>query len=235
MFRHFNRVVSAFATPGRKPDWDALDEELSSAGKGLHKPFSRPVTVYDLDGEVIGEDTVTNAVYTFKNIWAHPAFARLCSLIEAGVTEPSQFQSVRAEWRKLSSDHPGALGTYRVKNNLDLLVYAGLLARRAIASYPISPKSGTWLSLEYLYGTKVSSEPLAEKMLIHLWHQLRLKGHFKTQNDSLATLGLCLCGFHRSHETVDYQGRKMSCLDRAIREEEKQYLELHQALRESST
>ena len=238
MFRHFNRVstwefiVEAFDARRSSPNWSALDFALRSSNTGLHKPFSRPVIVLDADGNFIGTDTVENAVLTFKAVWIHVRFKSMCQLLQEGVSTVAQYELLISCCSDIRGAFPGAFGTYRLKNNLDVWLDTGMISKSAINWWPVALNSGTCNSLSIVYRTKISTERQGEQLLIHLYHQARSHNEYKSKSDSIATLSLNLCGWHRSKYFCRYDDHEVSGLDRAIRLEEVEYLELRRVLRE---
>lgn len=238
MFRHFNRVSTwkflqqAFSDDSHQhPDWSCLEEELRS-GHVLHKAHARPVTVTDSDRKVIGQDTVENAVLTFKRLWKFKPFQRLSSLLQLCVDTPQQYKQLLEEWESMRLQFKGAFGTYRFKNNLDVWVHLGAVKSSSLCSFPVALGAGTCLSLAFIYRCEIKSEVQAEGLLVHLWHTVRARGHFKTSSDSLATLALNLCGYHRLRYTCSHGGKQVSGLDRAISQEELEFLMLRRELRD---
>ena len=132
------------------------------------------------------------------------------------------------EYQSLQSAFPGAFGPYRQKTALDVFVYGGLIAPQALKFYPVAACSGTHQSLCLLYGVSTGKEQVIQKLLIHLYHQLRKTRAFRSKSDSLATLSLCLCRWHRSKQSCSFKGQGMTGLDRAIRQEELEYLSVLQ-------
>ena len=239
-FRHFNRISTwqylrvAFLPCKRTPQWHLMDEELFSAPGGLHKAFSRPVTCLTEFGEPLGTDTISNATLTFKRLFALPALRACAALIEPGVTTVEQFDDLMSQFEKIRSALPGAFGKYRQKNLLDILIAASAISPWCLRWYPVAAASGTADSLRILYGIKTKNEGKLKNLLLHFYHQLRRHSAGKSKADSLATASLVLCGWHRSKETCKFGGRSGSGLDRAIWQEEKEFLAALIADREES-
>ena len=224
-FRHFNRVSSwkylrrCFRAGRAEPDWTILEKDLRNADEGLFKAFARPVTVYDTEGDYLGDDCIENALLTFKGVWEHEALDTIASLLTSTIETPSQYEDFTRAWDALQNSFPGAVGTYRRKTNYDIWVAGRYVTPRAMSSYPVAAPSGTADSLRKLYGVTTKSEKVLSKLLVHLFHRCS-----PTREDSLATLSLNLCGWHRSLKRCSYDGRTMSLLSRAIAQEEKEFL-----------
>ena len=123
LFRHFNRIFTwvflrkAFGVTSRSPLWTRLEDELRSADEALHKAFSRPVTILDEDGAIVGSDTIENCVLSYKAIWQCPAFKKFAKLLGGGVRIPAEFHKLMTEYQSLQSAFPGAFGPYRQKTS----------------------------------------------------------------------------------------------------------------------
>ena len=240
MFRHFNRVstwsciVRAFAPHLGKPNFDLLESELRDCGGKLHKAHSIPVAVRDDQGLYVGRDAVENAMFTFRHVWENHAFKAMCEALACGIRTTEEYAEVLQLWSHLRKMYPGAFGTYRQKNNMDLWVAVGALSREAINFWPVASGSGTWKSLAYLYGTKIQSEDHASDLLRDLYHKVRQCGSFSTRADTIATVALNLCGWHRTSYTCSLRGCTVTGLDRAIDDEERAVLRLRELLREES-
>ena len=196
----------------------------------MHKAFAIPVTVRDEHGKYVGADMVENVVLTFRSVWSHLAFKEMAKMLAAGVKEVRTFEKVIKKWEQLRGCYNGACGTYRLKNNLDMWVHVGMVWKDAINWWPVAKCSGTFRALETLYGKVLRSEKEASDCLEHLYMVLRKDGHFRTSSDSIGTLGLNLCGWNRSKKKVKYGKLRVSCLDRAIAQEEKEILLLRAQL-----
>jgi hypothetical protein len=223
-FRFFNRVSTfkylrrAFDSRHASPRWEVLVEDLASATEKLHKAFSRPVTSRDNRGRRIGRDTIENAVLTFKAMFVHPSFRSSVKLLAGRITTATVFVQFDSAMDGLQVGFPGALGPYRRKNIYDVLIASRWIAPAACSSYPVAPHSGTASSLGELYGVKACSRVNLAKLLVHFSHQLKT-----TRADSLASCSLVLCGWERSKKMCSYEKKRMTMLDRAIIQEEREY------------
>lgn len=239
-FRHFNRVrtwidiVPCLDPDQKAPHWKTLEANFRSA-TALMKPFSRPPRVNDSDGYMIGEDVTENALFFFRGLYNSQNAQQAADILCNGVKTPEQFDQLESHMDSLQKQFPGALGTYRRKNQYDLWVEAQALSKHALRSYPVAAASGTAASLKLLYGipdAKRVGEPVLRKLLVHMFHQVKKTDAFAPNTDSLATLSITLCGWHRSKQNVQHDGTHMSGLARAIALEEKEYLDIHQDLRD---
>ena len=239
-FRHFNRVrtwaevVTCLDPERNAPDWKKMEANFQSI-KGLSKPFSRPSQVLDADGCRIGDDITQNAMFFFQGLHASQHARAAASMLQRGVQTPEQFDELELLMDSLQGEFPGALGTYRRKVQYDLWVEASALSKHALRSYPVATGSGTYEGLKLLYGIpakRTVSEPILRKLLVHLFHQVKKTDAFSAKNDSLATMSLTLCGWHRSRKHVRYHGTRMSVLSRALEVEEQEYLDIRHSLRE---
>ena len=156
----------------------------------------------------------------------------MCQLLQEGVATVARYELLISRCTDLRGAFPGAFGTYRLKNNLDVWLETGMISKSAINWWPVALNSGTCDSLSAVYQTKISTERQGGQLLIHLYHQARSHNEFKSKSDSIATLSLNLCGWHRSKYSCWYDHQEVSGLDRAIRQEEVEYLELRRVLRE---
>ena len=149
MFRFSNRVstwqciVKCFQTRKASPDFDVLEEELENHAEKLHKAFAIPVTVRDSEGKIVGENVVENAMMTFQSMWLHVSFRRLVKLLENGVKNVKEFADMRQQCAVLRECYKDALGTYRLKNNMDLWMYIGMVWKDAVNWWPVAKGSGT--------------------------------------------------------------------------------------------
>ena len=230
MFRFFNRVSTwtcieeGFDVKRRSPNFENIEEALRDHEESLQKAFAIPVTVWDEEGQYVGADLVENAVWTFRSVWRHAAFRKLVRILEGGVKDVGAYGNLRKAWEELRESFTGACGTYRFKNNLDMWVHIGMVWKDAINWWPVAQGSGTFQALEILYGKSLPSEEAASGCLQHLYMVFWSEGAFRTRSDSIGTLGLNLCGWHRSKKKVKYGNSTVSGLDRAIAQEEKEIL-----------
>ena len=242
MFRFFNRVmtwrciVACFRATRKEPDWEVLEMELRDSSYNLHKAFAVPVTARSHDGTYVGNDKVENAVLTFQRVWEHASFQSMCQLLTAGVKTNMEFADLLREWNSCRMEFKGVFGTYRLKNNMDLWLHIGMIWKQAINWWPVALRSGTLEGLERIYGCRVNDESVASKLLAHLYFHLRSIGEFKGKGkpDSVASLSLTLCGWMRSQYMCNYENIYMTGLDRAILQEEQEYLQLRKVLAEEA-
>ena len=112
---------------------------------------------------------------------------------------------------------------------------AKAISKNALRSYPVAQQSGTASSLKVIYGIpsqKALSESTLRQLLVHLYHQVQSTDVFSHRSDSVATMTLTLCGWHRAKGTVQYNGQTITGLVRAITVEGTEYLEVRAKLRE---
>ena len=115
----------------------------------------------------------------------------------------------------------------------DIWVEVNAISKHALRYYPVAAGSGTSESLKILYGLSGAvSESVLRKLLVHLFHRVRRTSAFRAEKDSLATISLTLCGWHRSKQEVRHEGVRMSGLARAIQIEEQEYLDIRRELNE---
>ena len=118
----------------------------------LNKAFSRPVTVR---GEELPEmDVVDGLLHALTHLWRSPLFTKTAQLLEVGIETPAQYRQFKGHMVKLSQELKGALGTYRRKNNYDVMVATEHLRFSALDDYPVEKICGTSLSLRCLYGVQ---------------------------------------------------------------------------------
>ena len=109
-------------------------------------------------------------------------------------------------------------------------------SRSALSRYRVSPGAGTCSSLEYLYGQDFcTNSTLAEAFLVHFWHQLKEQPCFVSKKDSLASLALCLCGWHRHRHKCSRAGKTMTVLQRAVLDVENEFISLSARFRDGET
>ena len=188
----------------KAPEWDVLETNLRSA-RAVMKPFSRPPIMRDADGFMIGRDITENALLLFQTVRHNGHALQVAEMLVAGVRTPAQFDRVEEHLDSLQAQCPGAMGTYRRHHNYDIWVEAKAISKNALRSYPVAQQSGTASSLKVIYGIpskKALSESMLRQLLVHLYHQVRSTDGFSHRSDSLATMTLTLCGWHRAKGTV---------------------------------
>ena len=154
-------------------------------------------------------------------------------LLDVGIRTPQHWLEYEAALDELKGELPGVFGAYRRKNHHDMMVAAGAIRREVLCSYPVAAGSGTACSLAALYGLPNVSEKLGAELLCHLWHVFKKTSDMSNKQDSLSTLSLNLCGWHRfKQKNLYYNGERMDGLQRAIAMEEAEYLELLHLFRE---
>lgn len=236
-FRFFNRLSSLiplkaawnhFRTSDTEPPWQQLEKELADNPAPLFKQFAHPPDyktvqesaefpniVEDLAGR---EDAdVALIVNMLKEYWRQPAFSKAAELLHQGL-------NTRHDWTRLvdylvelhgSPSLKGTFGEYRQKGVLDIIMAHEISSASNVSKYPVAVPSGTSLSLGKLYGIKVSSPTVASQLLSHLMLNVQvLPGIMKY--DCQATLSFLLCGWHRSKSSTQFDGRKMSVLQRCV-------------------
>ena len=120
----------------------------------------------------------------------------------------------------------GAAGQYKVKSCDDICVETGAISRSALTRYRKTPAAGARLSLLYLFGQDARtpvSQGVAAALLGHFWHVYKLQPCFAPRRDSLATLALGLCGWHRHGHVCMFRGTRMTLLQRAVLDEEAEF------------
>ena len=167
-----------------------------------------------------------NAMFFFKEMHGHKVARQVADMLLRGIKTPEEFDQLESHMDALQAIFPGAVGTYRRKNQYDLWVEAQALSRHALRSYPVATCSGTSASLKVLYGipkAKTLTEAMLRKLLVHLYHQVQMTDAWSYKNDSLATMSLTTCGWHRSKQVVTHNGVRTSGLQRAVAIEEAEY------------
>ena len=105
-----------------------------------------------------------------------------------------------------------------------------------MTSFPVSPKAGTAQSLEVLYGLDKESlnATNAQTLLIDLHYHFQRSEAYEASRDDMGTLGFNLCGWHRSKRKETFEKQSMSCLDKCILVEEREYRDAVRSLAEAS-
>ena len=231
-FRHWNRtdnwacILAAFSRDGQPVSCrlDILEEVCHNC---KHKAFARPCML--LHGP---RDARHNAFAALRGIAAHCDFQQAASLLSTGVHCTQDYGKLLTFMDNISADFPGAFGSYRRKNMLDIWVAVGAITACAMTRFLVAPGAGTGQSLCHLYGLQSASEAELPLLLNHLYANLRKSKQYGNKSESLCTAGLTLCGWHRDSERQLHNGVWMSGLDRAIRVEEEEYLNVRNEARE---
>ena len=222
-FRIFNRmptwwaIAQAWDAEANCIKWGVLAEALSNEGAKF-KAFARPKLMKSQQGVVVGADSDANFIAALKKLCKLPATDACAALLDRGIREPADWTAWVRECDSISAALGGVAGQYHLKLCDDVWVESGAISRNALSFYRVCKGAGTYLSLQYLYGQRNgSSVPtrVAQDLLQHLFHQYKQNGAFVHKKESIATLSLGLCCWHRHRSFCSYGGKRMTVLERA--------------------
>ena len=117
---------------------------------------------------------------------------------------------------------PGVFANYKKKNCIDIWVAAKMIKAGAMTKLLMSDDAGTMTSLKLLYNITTATDSELNSLLHHLYFQLRSSPAFGGQSESLCSVGITLCGWHRHKTTCSWRGKTVTLLHRAIVQEEEE-------------